>query len=449
MTRRNLLLWLLTFTWLLLFAGKYAHVFRAEHFHGESRFRFYLAEKFLSLSQAREIAGGPAAGIYQGVALEFFKSLGRRYPRNGRVILERGMILHEMGRKDEALHSFRLAEGDSRCASLAAALAAVYGEKSSSPLNTFKIRDTIGKGLSGWFLNRALLHLYEKAGNRTLAREIKEAGEAGGSRLFARLSLLAAVLLMLEFSGMIFWLVFFLRLRKKREGESLPQPPCGFAEAWLVFVSWEILQILAGKFMLPAFQDLSSIPLLVVIFALNYAVALLFIFALFRQKISGFFTSLGLRRLHLKADALAGFGGFLGALPLVTVAALLSSLIFKGVTFSSNPVIPLIAERMNFWDQALLFLLVACLAPLFEEIFFRGLIYGVLRKTLKPWPAILLVSFLFSFLHVDPAGLLPIFALGVLLAWLYERTGSLFSSIVLHSLWNGLVFFMAGSFFRS
>jgi len=449
LTRRNLLLGLLTLAWFFLFAVKYVHVFQAKNYQNESRFRFYLAEKFLYLSQAREIAGGPAAGLYQDVALEFFKTLGGRYPKNGRILLEQGMILYEMGRKEEALRFFNMGGRDGRCAALAGVLKDVYRDNYSCSLNTLKTRKTLEGAFSGWFLNRALLHLYEKAGNRTLAGEIREEGESGGSRLFLRLSLLAAVLLLLEVSGLIFWLIFLLRPWKKKTGESLPQPPCGFAEAWLVFVSWDILQIIAGRFLLPAVSDLPSIPLLVVIFALNYAAALLFIFALFRQKISGFFASLGLQGLRLKAAALAGFGGFIGALPLVTIAAILSSLIFKGINFSSNPVIPLIAGRMNFLDQALLFILVACLAPLFEEILFRGLIYGVLRKTLKPWPAILLVSFLFSFLHVNPAGLLPIFALGVLLAWLYERTGSLFSSVVLHALWNGLVFFLAGTFFRN
>ncbi|MFH0801619.1 MAG: type II CAAX endopeptidase family protein [bacterium] len=449
MTRRNFLLGLLTFAWLLLFAAKYVHVFRTEHFQGGGRFSFYLAETFLRLSLAREVAGSPAAWIYQGIALDSFKDLGKTYPGNGRILLETGIILYEMGRKEEALRSFNLGGRDVRCAALAGVLKDIYRENYSCSLNAVKTRKTLEGGFSGWFLNRALLHLYEKAGNRTLVGEIREEGESGGSRLFFRLSLIAAVLFLLELSGIVFWIVFFLRLRKTRGGESLPQPPCGFADTWLVFVSWEILQILAGKYLLKAFPDLSSIPLLVVVFTLNYAVALLFIFALFRQKFPGFLASLGLQGLRLKAAALAGFGGFLGALPLVTIAAVLSRLLFKGVNFSSNPVIPLIAGRMNFWDQALLFLLVACLAPLFEEILFRGLIYGVLRKTLKPWPAILLVSFLFSFLHVDPAGLLPIFVLGVLLAWLYERTGSLLSSVVLHALWNGLVFFLAGTFFRN
>jgi len=52
--------------------------------------------------------------------------------------------------------------------------------------------------------------------------------------------------------------------------------------------------------------------------------------------------------------------------------------------------------------------------------------------------AILLSSLLFSLAHFELVGLLPIFALGALLAWSYEQTGQLMVPILIHALHNGL-----------
>jgi membrane protease YdiL (CAAX protease family) len=359
------------------------------------------------------------------------------------------MLLYELGRRDEAFRSFDRAGRDSRCSSLASVLKGIYGRRSSVRGDIAGYRKVIGSQLSGWFRKRALFHLYEAAGQGKLAGEIMRQEEEDGSRLMAGFSLVGLIILLLELSGLVFWLNFLLNPPGKREGSGPLNPALSLADAWLVFVSWEVLQILLGRFFLPAFIRSSSVPMLFGAYLLNYGAALILLRAFSGGKISSFSASLGLRSLNIKSEALAGLGAYVGALPLVTAAALLSRLFFKGADFSSNPVVPLIGGSGNALDRFLLFLLVACLAPVFEEILFRGLIYGVLRKKAGPVLSSLLVSLLFSFLHVDPVGLLPIFVLGILLAWLYEHTGSLIPSMVLHALWNCQVFFMAGFFLGS
>lgn len=77
-------------------------------------------------------------------------------------------------------------------------------------------------------------------------------------------------------------------------------------------------------------------------------------------------------------------------------------------------------------------------APILEEFFFRGVLYGALRHHL-PWLAAAgFSSLIFGALH-GPAYALPLTVLGMLLAVLRERAGSLLVPILLHAFYNGLM----------
>lgn len=75
-------------------------------------------------------------------------------------------------------------------------------------------------------------------------------------------------------------------------------------------------------------------------------------------------------------------------------------------------------------------------APLVEEIFFRGFLFGGLRKWLPFFPAALASGFLFSLAHQDTGLVIPFTMVGVVLAYSYEKTGTLFGSISVHFLFN-------------
>lgn len=78
-------------------------------------------------------------------------------------------------------------------------------------------------------------------------------------------------------------------------------------------------------------------------------------------------------------------------------------------------------------------------APISEEMFFRGLVFsGLLRWGF--WPAAALSGFMFSSVHFDPGSLLPFMGIGMLMAWLYRRRGSLWDAILFHFLFNLLSF---------
>lgn len=87
---------------------------------------------------------------------------------------------------------------------------------------------------------------------------------------------------------------------------------------------------------------------------------------------------------------------------------------------------------------ALLALVSLIVAPFVEETFFRGFLFTGLGKRFGySWGAVL-SALLFALAHLQIAALVPIFLLGLLLAWLYARTGSLWPCIFTHFAYNSI-----------
>jgi membrane protease YdiL (CAAX protease family)/uncharacterized RDD family membrane protein YckC len=85
-------------------------------------------------------------------------------------------------------------------------------------------------------------------------------------------------------------------------------------------------------------------------------------------------------------------------------------------------------------------LAVVVLAPIAEEIFFRGFFFAGLRSRWSLWPSALLSGAIFGLVHAPtgPTAAIPLAGLGVGLAWLYNKTGSLWPCILAHFLNNAL-----------
>ena len=87
--------------------------------------------------------------------------------------------------------------------------------------------------------------------------------------------------------------------------------------------------------------------------------------------------------------------------------------------------------------------LVAVVAPIAEEFFFRGFFFGALRNWKGPWPAAIITGVVFGAIHLgsaEAAFLLPLAFFGFALCLLRERTGSLYPGIALHCMNNSLAF---------
>lgn len=97
---------------------------------------------------------------------------------------------------------------------------------------------------------------------------------------------------------------------------------------------------------------------------------------------------------------------------------------------------------MNGGERVIAFLVLVVLAPIVEELIFRGWLYGKLRRELNAPVAILLTSLLFALIHFQWNVSVNVFTLSVVLCVLREITGTVYSGILTHMLKNGIAFYL-------
>ena len=97
----------------------------------------------------------------------------------------------------------------------------------------------------------------------------------------------------------------------------------------------------------------------------------------------------------------------------------------------------LLLKPETFLEGLLLFFAVVVLAPLGEEIVFRGYLQQVLEKQWKDTTqAILFTALIFSLIHMNPYWFIQIYFLGIILGFLAWKTKSIIAPLILHSLNN-------------
>ena len=85
-------------------------------------------------------------------------------------------------------------------------------------------------------------------------------------------------------------------------------------------------------------------------------------------------------------------------------------------------------------------MLLIVVAPLAEEVFFRGFLYQAFRNSFGVLPGALLSAVIFGAIHFEFFKLVQLAILGVILALLFEKTRSLWSPIILHAVNNTLAY---------
>lgn len=84
------------------------------------------------------------------------------------------------------------------------------------------------------------------------------------------------------------------------------------------------------------------------------------------------------------------------------------------------------------------FIAVVVITPIVEECFFRGLIYTRLKKGMHLFAAATISSLIFAVMHGEIIWIIVTFFMGLMLTWVFEKTGSLLPCIIIHFMNNAL-----------
>jgi membrane protease YdiL (CAAX protease family) len=148
----------------------------------------------------------------------------------------------------------------------------------------------------------------------------------------------------------------------------------------------------------------------------------------------------GLRRGTHAGAILDGLLCFLAVLPPLAVGFVVWLTLLKslGIEYTPQPVAELLAGEASVPLLVLLVVFAAVVAPLCEELVFRGLLYPLAKRWLGTALALLATSAVFALIHVHLPTMGALFVLGIGLGLAYELTGSVLTPISMHAAFNGI-----------
>ncbi len=114
-----------------------------------------------------------------------------------------------------------------------------------------------------------------------------------------------------------------------------------------------------------------------------------------------------------------------------------------GPDTAPQPIVTFLLESQSWTSRLAVAAIAVLIAPVTEELIFRGCLYGMCRQFAGRIPALVFSAVVFAVIHGHPASLPGLFLLSVALTLLYERTGSLWAPIALHALFNGITVLVA------
>lgn len=176
----------------------------------------------------------------------------------------------------------------------------------------------------------------------------------------------------------------------------------------------------------------------VIVYAAALAAAIFIPWKLFKFKTTR--DEIGMRGLPTWTDLLLAPIGFIVTLFAAGALTMLMMAILPDVNWEQ-------AQEVGYHglyrmqDFIMAFICLVVLAPLCEEIIFRGWLYGKLRFRMPALPAILIVSVLFGIMHGQWNVGVTVFAMSLGMCVLREFTGTIWAGVLLHMIKNGIAFY--------
>jgi membrane protease YdiL (CAAX protease family) len=149
-------------------------------------------------------------------------------------------------------------------------------------------------------------------------------------------------------------------------------------------------------------------------------------------------SAFGISKFRGAHAALSGLFAGLCALPVTIVLAELSGMFLQshGVDIQLQAPVEALRNDPSVGLRAVVFVAAVLVAPVAEEFFFRGILYSIVKQAGFPRLALWGTSVLFAMAHVNLLTFVPLIALGLILASLYEVTDNLIAPMVMHGFFN-------------
>ena len=390
------------------------------------------------------VSGDGAAERAQAIA--WYQELATR-SEDPAVPLQLAVLQAESGQVQQALLSaHEWNHLNNPLPQYAAIIRAAYGEEAPPDRDTVEgLQSRLADVLPvGWFYDRLIIKLAQRAGHTELASIIEKQAHERADRLYGYSRRLTVIELVIMFVGSYCLVMIW---RASRAGKNvirlhdpgIPPPWPGRVGAAVLLrggAIGAIIMALCLMYMPPENASLRAlaIPLTnVPLLALAY-------YRLFRPAGMTFEEAFGL------GLPWSSFGRLMTAVVAVVAAGLWGEWFIDRMTEQWQ----LGSHWTEWFDEDLVWgsssltmvslLEYVILAPLFEELVFRGLLFAILRRKFRFLPAALMSAAIFGLAHgYGVVGLISVCWSGVLWAWIYEKTGSLGPGILAHAINNLLV----------
>jgi membrane protease YdiL (CAAX protease family) len=329
------------------------------------------------------------------------------------------------------------------------ALADVY---SGDELSEQQLTDRIALVASrdGWLTDLALVDAYTRLGADEMRQEVAQRRYARAMRFAGGLAAIALSTGLLLALGII-----TLTVLGFRKGLTVPAPKAKlpFLVPWTVIDAVEAVAVLLfmmvvgglltsigpGRLVADGDWPLGKAILMGIQYLLVSGVTIAVIWRRVRARGSRPLRALGLRLQQGFSLIRTGIAGYAAFLTMMVGLALLLGWLMGGSLHLAQTTEEIIGAAQTPGEVAIYFVLVCIFAPIFEELIFRGYVYGGLRGIMSPRAAIIVAAALFAAVHLSVEAFLVITLIGAMLCYLYERSRSLIPGMIAHGLHNGLV----------
>lgn len=167
---------------------------------------------------------------------------------------------------------------------------------------------------------------------------------------------------------------------------------------------------------------------------------LLFVAGWIHQSKGSWGAVFGVNFKSLAPSAMQGLAAYLIALPLILTAGYLYQilLITAGYEPAAQPLMEFMTGDLGAWTRFYAIFIAIIVAPISEEILFRGLLLPMAAQRMGVLGAAVFTSAIFAVIHLFIPALVPLFVVSLACSFAYIYTGSIITPIAFHSIFNAV-----------